>query len=531
MFKKHLENFKSLNGYLVFCILVYLQGALLFGIDTGSFGSLQALPSFLRQFGVKNAAGTYALPTKRQSLMNSIPWIGKFVGCFTVEPLIERVGYRNSIIVAAIVQIVALIIEMTAKSWQQFTIGRNFAYLAVGMVENLVPAYCAEVSPTDVRGLLAGSITFVNACGNLWGSGMSRAFVNETGKRGWLIPCGMQLIPPTIILALVAFTVESPRWLLTKGRKEKALRNMEKLRQRKDVDSGFVAAEIDAIEEAIQLGYADENQGSWWTLFTDPTNYGRRAWIVASLFIFQQTNGNQFVNSYGPTFYKQVGYGNASFTYATVGQALTIVGTFGGLILTDYTGRRPLMIYGGFMCGILLSIGAAVGDVAHKNISETRLVIATFLLLSVFTKISASNNAFLIGSEIGGTRMRKKIMAFGTANDVLAAFLVTFVTPYLLANPGPNMGPNIGWIFAAAGYLSGFFGVFFTPELAGRTLEEVDEMFEAKIWAWQFKNFKTTGVGRRLGELERHNEEALKAQKQATSKHVDAPVEGAETVV
>ncbi|CAK7222120.1 hypothetical protein SCUCBS95973_004733 [Sporothrix curviconia] len=531
MFKKHLENFKSLNGYLVFCILVYLQGALLFGIDTGSFGSLQALPSFLRQFGVKNAAGVYALPTKRQSLMNSIPWIGKIVGCFTVEPLVERVGYRNAIVVAAIVQIVALVIEMTAHTWQQFTIGRNFAYLAVGLVENLVPAYCAEVSPTAVRGLLAGSITFVNACGNLWGSGMSRAFVNETGKRGWLIPCGMQLIPPVIILALVAFTVESPRWLLLKGRKDKALHNMERLRQRSDVDSGYVAAEVDAIEEAIRLGYeGKENGASWWTLFTDPTNYGRRAWIVASLFIFQQTNGNQFVNSYGPTFYKSVGYGNASFTYATIGQALTIVGTFGGLALTDYTGRRPLMIVGGFMCGILLSIGAAVGDVADKNISETRLVIATFLLLSVFTKISASNNAFLIGAEIGGTRMRKKILAFGTANDVLAAFLVTFVSPYLLANPGPNLGPNIGWIFAAAGYLSGFFGIFFTPELANRTLEEVDEMFEAKIWAWQFKNFQTTGVGARLGELERHNEAALEAQKQATSKHVDLPAESTEVV-
>lgn len=463
--------------------------------------------------------------------MNSIPWIGKIVGCFAVEPLVARVGYRNSIIVAAFVQIVALIIEMTAHGWQQFTIGRNFAYLSVGLVENLVPAYCAEVSPTAVRGLLAGSITFVNAAGNLWGSGMSRAFVNETGKRGWLIPCGVQLIPPVIILALVFFTVESPRWLLLKGKKEQALRNMERLRKQKDVDSGFVAAEIDAIEEAIRQGYEGAGEDSWWTLFSDPTNYGRRAWIVASLFIFQQTNGNQFVNSYGPTFYKSVGYGNASFTYATIGQALTIVGTFGGLVLTDYTGRRPLMIVGGFMCGILLSIGAAVGDVAHKNISETRLVIATFLLLSIFTKISASNNAFLIGAEIGGTRMRKKIMAFGTANDVLAAFLVTFVTPYLLANPGPNLGPNIGWIFAAAGYLSGFFGIFFTPELTGRTLEEVDEMFEAKIPAWRFKNFQTTGVGHRLGELEQHNEAALHEQQQATSKHVDARVEEPEVTV
>jgi MFS transporter, SP family, sugar:H+ symporter len=79
---------------------------------------------------------------------------------------------------------------------------------------------------------------------------------------------------------------------------------------------------------------------------------------------------------------------------------------------------------------------------------------------------------------------------------------VTFATPYLLANPGPNLGPKIGWIFAAAGYLSGFFGIFHTPELMGRSLEEVDELFEANLWAWQFKGYETTGAAHRLTQIE-----------------------------
>ncbi len=172
------------------------------------------------------------------------------------------------------------------------------------------------------------------------------------------------------------------------------------------------------------------------------------------------------------------------------------------------------------MCGILLTIGAALGSDAHANQAERQTVIATFLLLGIFTKMSASNNAFLIGAEIGGVKMRKKIMAFGTANDVLAAFLVTFTTPYLLANPGPNLGPKIGWIFASAAYLSGFFGVFFTPELKGRSLEEVDELFEARLKAWQFKNYETTGVGHLLTDLERHDQNALSKVK-VVSEHID----------
>lgn len=72
--------------------------------------------------------------------MNSVPWIGKILGCVIIEPLIDRFGYRVSMIITCWVQIVALIIEMTSKEWIQFTIGRNFAYTAVGLVSLSVPA-------------------------------------------------------------------------------------------------------------------------------------------------------------------------------------------------------------------------------------------------------------------------------------------------------------------------------------------------------------------------------------------------------
>lgn len=45
------------------------------------------------------------------------------------------------------------------------------------------------------------------------------------------------------------------------------------------------------------------------------------------------------------------------------------------------------------------------------------------------------------------------------------------------------------------------FFVFFLPELKGRSLEEVDELFEQKLWAWQFENAKTHGIGHRIAHL------------------------------
>lgn len=87
-------------------------GDLLFGIDTGSFGALQVLPSWLRDFGEYNAeTDTYFNPTWRTSLMNSIVFLGSFVGCATFEPICERFGYKVTIMVAGCIQVIAVIGE------------------------------------------------------------------------------------------------------------------------------------------------------------------------------------------------------------------------------------------------------------------------------------------------------------------------------------------------------------------------------------------------------------------------------------
>lgn len=48
---------------------------------------------------------------------------------------------------------------------------------------------------------------------------MSRAYAYEEGKKGWIIPVSMQMIPAVLILASVPFCIESPRWLITHNRK------------------------------------------------------------------------------------------------------------------------------------------------------------------------------------------------------------------------------------------------------------------------------------------------------------------------
>ena len=84
--------------------------------------------------------------------------------------------------------------------------------------------------------------------------------------------------------------------------------------------------------------------------------------------------------------------------------------------------------------------------------------------------------------------------------DVVIAFAVSYSIPYIIA----DLGARIGFVFMGVCITGILYSFFLLPELTGRSLEEVDEMFEhrPKLWAWQFKHFETHGAGRRLTELE-----------------------------
>lgn len=94
---------------------------------------------------------------------------------------------------------------MTSKEWVQFSVGRIVCYYTVGIIENVVPSYQADIAPSSLRGFFTGSLMAITTLGNLWGAGMGKAVA--TKPDGWMIAVGVQYIPPVIIAILVPFAV------------------------------------------------------------------------------------------------------------------------------------------------------------------------------------------------------------------------------------------------------------------------------------------------------------------------------------
>ena len=84
--------------------------------------------------------------------------------------------------------------------------------------------------------------------------------------------------------------------------------------------------------------------------------------------------------------------------------------------------------------------------------------------------------------------------------------------PYMLYEPG-NLGAQVGFIFGSVAVLALVFAFFFVPDCTGRTLEEIDKLFESGT---PLRHFKKAQIQLSPSEME------LSADNGASLKNTDS---------
>lgn len=80
-------------------------------------------------------------------------------------------------------------------------------------------------------------------------------------------------------------------------------------------------------------------------------------------------------------------------------------------------------------------------------------------------------------SEAAASRVKEKTNLLACVISILTTFVTSFTVPYLLNAPYAALGGKIGFIYGSINVAMAVVAYFFIPELKGRTLEEVDQMF------------------------------------------------------
>ena len=91
-------------------------------------------------------------------------------------------------------------------------------------------------------------------------------------------------------------------------------------------------------------------------------------------------------------------------------------------------------------------------------------------------------------------RVKEKTNDLAVSISVLTTFLVSFTVPYLLNAPYAALGAKVGFIYGSFAALAVVVAYFMIPEMKGRSLEEIDQLFASGVSMRKFKGVETVRV-------------------------------------
>ncbi|KAI1077838.1 general substrate transporter [Whalleya microplaca] len=458
-----------------------------YGVDFGLIGGLQAMPGFLKIYGheAPNTTIGWNISTVRQQLISSLMTLGAFISSATAGVVAAKFGRRACIWLACVGCVVSNIIMMTTTDINALYVGRLLNGLANGYFMTFSQLYIQESSPAKYRGLFLSVFQFSTSFGTLLGTIVDWATASRQDRSAYLIPLGVIYIVPFILAIGMFFIPESPRWLILQDRIDQGVKSLRFLRPT-GADVKTEATEIQvAIEKERELG----SSVGVLDMFKNPIDRRRTILSVCAVTL-QASTGSMFIISFKAYFFTMAKVADP-FGMGAVLSAIGLVALIiNSSIVVRYGRRRVLLMSGLTTCGILQLIVAVVYDKNPGTTVTGQVLVALSCLYMMSYNGMVSTYSWVSGGELPSQRLRSYTFGLGAAVGFFAAWLTTFTAPYFINPDALNWGPRYGYIWFPSSIIGAVWVYFFLPEAKGRTLEEIDEMFEERLPARKFRGYK-----------------------------------------
>lgn len=248
--------------------------------------------------------------------------------------------------------------EPTYSLLLMFNAYRIIGGIGVGLASAICPMYIGEVAPSNIRGMLVSWNQFAIIFGQLVVYFVNffilgehiQPLVEEMGKgiaainpaaqwtvtTGWRYMFGSEAVPAGLFALLICFVPETPRYLVSIGKDEKALTILSKIN-----GSTKAARILQDIKDTMVVKTEKLLTYGWMCIF-----------VGIMLSVFQQAVGINAVLYYAPRIFGDMGMENPMVITVFMG-VVNILFTLVAIFTVEKWGRKPLLIYG--------SLGMALG--------------------------------------------------------------------------------------------------------------------------------------------------------------------------
>ena len=453
-------------GYLIFLSVVAALGGFLFGYDTAVISGTIAQVTQLFQ-----------LDTLQQGWYVGCALIGSIVGVLFAGILSDKLGRKMTMIISATLFSTSALGCAISADFTQLVVYRIIGGVGIGVVSIVSPLYISEVAVAQYRGRLvslyqlAVTVGFLGAylinyqllayaeSGNqLSMDWLNKIFVTEV----WRGMLGMETLPAVLFFIIIFFIPESPRWLIVRGKEEKAVNILERI-------YNSVSEAASQLKETKSVLTSETK--SEWAMLMKPGIF-KAVIIGVCIAILGQFMGVNAVLYYGPSIFENAGLsgGDSLFYQVLVGLVNTLT-TVLALVIIDKVGRKKLVYYGvsGMVVSqILIGMYFLFGD----SLGVSSLFLLVFFLFYVFCcAVSICAVVFVLLSEMYPTKVRGLAMSIAGFALWIGTYLIGQLTPWMLQNLTPA-GTFFLFALMCVPYMLIVWKL--VPETTGKSLEEIE---------------------------------------------------------
>ena len=249
--KKDLKQVTIRN--FLYCFFLTF-GQIAFGYPASVISVTLGQPAFLTYMGLADAQGRVVKNLlNTEGATSGVFQAGAAVGTILTAIVMDRFGRRNCMYYNSIVGLFGGALIAGSRNISMFLAGRFFAGCSSFGFLVITPVYTTELAPPRARGLFVGMNGVFIGMGYSLAAWMGVAFhFADNPSTQWRGPLGMYLIWPSLMILIASLCPESPRWLLMKGKDEKALKITLHLHTVKGNDE-FARAEYDEIQKQTTI--------------------------------------------------------------------------------------------------------------------------------------------------------------------------------------------------------------------------------------------------------------------------------------
>lgn len=413
----------------------------------------------------------YSQPVEQSftSWITALVPLGAGAGSLLTGKIASSIGRKKTMMLADVIGIIGTVLTCLPSPWP-LLFGRLIQGYSVGSNSSIVPLYISEVAPLEAAGSM-GTINQLFICigvlvAPLLGFGMPTDqnnddgghYENSTKDKYFLLVLGFAAIPAILrlILSLLVFNMETPKYLVSQGKDDEALEILNKI-----YENGRGQEELTTLQRQQEI---EAQSGKLTAKDIFSRKYKRRVIIGALMSIFQQFSGINAIIFFSNQIFTG---GVTSVTLSTaILDLFQLLSTLAAGFVIERFGRK--LLFAGGMIGV--SALLIIFGILYM-IDQTSAVLK-FLLWAYMIAfgLAVGPIPWIYISDI------LPDIAVGVA--VLANWASAFIIGLTFQPLVDAIGLQWGFfIFGICSIVGAVFGLIVMKETKGKSKVEIEELF------------------------------------------------------